>query len=333
MEKQTMTFTLIVDAAKRFLMCLAVGFALSCVLSPAQAAPSAFGINLPWNNFGGDFGASPRYPGYGPTYNGAQMQVYLDDIRSKHMNIVRIWLFEDECGLTFTGNRCNGVSQVALNNITDFVNRANADHLTVYCTLFDFRMPPGYITSDGGVSLVRTVVKPLARALKGKQVMYDIMNECDYEIPAIGWPTMRGFLKNSATAIHSISSSTWVTASNDHSDDFNYSFSITMGGLGFNFYDYHQYSNVNTPLRVLPSAVGGAPLYLGEFGPSGQGWGQQSDADNSSLIDYFAAEVNSKGYAGMLAWSYNDDGTNYSLKNLNAIYTLDYYGNLWGINR
>ena len=42
-----------------------------------------------------------------PTYNGAQMQSYLDDLKSKHMNIVRVWCFEDQSGLSFSGNTWN----------------------------------------------------------------------------------------------------------------------------------------------------------------------------------------------------------------------------------
>ena len=84
--KETMTFS---RTVKGFFFCLTL--ALLCAAGrPAQANPNAFGINLPWVNYGADFGADPKYPGYGPTYNGAQMQGYLNDMKSKHMNIVRV---------------------------------------------------------------------------------------------------------------------------------------------------------------------------------------------------------------------------------------------------
>lgn len=323
--KETMTF----QTANGFLLCLLLGLTLLCTGNrPASANPTAFGINLPWVNYGADFGADPKYPGYGPTYNSGQMQSYLDNMKSKHMNIVRVWLFEDQSGLSFNGNSCIGVSQQALNNIADFVNRANGDGIAVYVMLFNNTIPPAYITSDGGVSLVNNVVTPLARTLNGKRVLYDIMNECDYAAPAIGWTTLRNFLGKAATAIHTVTSYDWVTASDDHSDDFNSSFYNTLGSLGFNFYDYHQYSDVNTALRVTPAAVHNAPLYLGEYGPT-DGWNHHNDTDNQNLINHFAAEASSKGYSGMLAWSYTGD-SNYQLLNNNALYVLSYYGNLWG---
>ena len=326
--KETMTFS---RAMKGFFVCLALGLAFLCTENRSvQANPSAFGINLPWVNYGADFGADPKYPGYGPTYNGSQMQGYLNDMKSKHMNIVRVWLFEDQSGLSFSGNHCNGVSQQALNNITDFVNRANADHIAVYCMLFANNIPSGYITSDGGVSLVSNVVVPLARALNGKWVLYDIMNECDYAAPAVGWTNLRNFFGRATTAIHSVTSYDWVTASDDHSDDFNTNFYNTLGSLGFNFYDYHQYSDASTALRVTPAAVHNAPLYLGEYGPT-DGWNHHSDSDNQNLINHFAYEASSKGYSGMLAWSYTGD-SNYQLQNNNALYVLSYYGSQWGIN-
>ena len=210
------------------------------------------------------------------------------------------------------------------------MNRANGDGLAVYVMLFNNNIPPAYITSDGGVSLVNNVVVPLARTLNGKWVLYDLMNECDYGAPAIGWTNLRNFLGRATTAIHGITSYDWVTASDDHSDDFNSNFYNTLGSLGFNFYDYHQYSDVNTALRVTPAAVHNAPLYLGEFGPP-SGWNNESASVNQSLIDHFASEAGSKGYSGMLAWSYTGD-SNYQLQNNSAIYVLSYYGSEWGIN-
>ena len=331
MKKETTLFSLMAMAIKRGLICLTIGITLFAAGRPVSATPTAFGINMPWIHYGTDFGADAKYPGSSATYNGSQMQGYLDDMRSKHMNIVRMWLFEDQSGLTFSGNYCTGVSSQTLNYITDFVNRANADHLTVYCMLFNNDIPTGYITSDGGVSLVNNVVLPLARALNGKAVQYDIMNECDYAAPGLGWTTLRNFLGKVTTAIHSVSSSDWVTASDDHADDFNLNFYNTLGSLGFNFYDYHQYSDVNTALRVTPAAVHNAPLFLGEFGPTGSGWDSQSASVNSSLVDYFTSEAKNKGYTGMLAWSYTD-GSNYQIKNNGTIWNLEYYGNLWGIN-
>ena len=314
-----------------FLVCLGLGLVLLCAASrPAQATPNAFGINLAWVNYGADFGADPKYPGYGPTYSGAKMQGYLDDMKSKHMNIVRVWLFEDQSGLSFSGNYCTGVSPQALNNIKDFVNRANADGIAAYLMLFANDIPAGYITGDNGDSLVNNVVVPLAHALNGKRVLYDLMNECDYGAPGISWGKLRNFFYNATNAIHGITSYDWVTASDDHSDDFNSNFYGTVGGLGFNFYDYHQYSNAGTPLRVTPAAVHNAPLYLGEYGPTG-GWDHQSDSANQSLIDYFTSEANSKGYTGMLAWSYTGD-SNYQLQGNNALWVLNYYGSQWGIN-
>ncbi len=334
---ETMTFShagispAIRKALTGFLACLGLGLALLCTGSkPAQATPTAFGINLAWQDYGGDFGADPKYPGFGPTYDGTKMQGYLNDIRSRHMNIVRVWLFEDQSGLSFSGNYCTGVSAAALSNIKDFVTRANNNGITAYVMLFNNNIPAGYITGDNGTSLVNNVIVPLAKALNGKRVVYDLMNECDYGAPSIGWGKLRNFFYNAANAIHGITSYDWVTASDDHSDDFNSNFYGTVGGLGFNFYDYHQYSNVNTPLRVTPAAVHNAPLYLGEFGPTG-GWNNYSDADDQKTVDYFAAEANSKGYSGMLAWSYIGD-SNYMLQNKNTLAVLSYYGNLWGIN-
>lgn len=319
---------------KTLFVCLMLGLALLAGGGQSARAgnPSAFGIDLPWVNYGADFGADPKYPGYGPTYNGNQMQGYLNDMKSKHMNIVRIWLFEDMSGLSVSGNYCNGVSQQALNNIVDFVNRANGDGITAYCMLFNNDTPGSILNNSNGDSLVNNVITPLAKALNGKNVRYDLMNECDYEVQnqGVSWSTLRNFFWNANVAIHKVNSSVWVTASDDNANDFNNNFYGTVGGLNFNFYDYHQYSNQGTPLRVTPAAVHNAPLYLGEFGPN-PGWDHQSDSTNQQLVDYFVSEVTSKGYTGMLAWSYTGD-SNYEIQNKNVIWNLEFYGSQWGIN-
>lgn len=301
----------------------------------AQAQPRWFGVDMPWMAYGADFGEDFYYPGYGPNYNPSTVESYFADIQSKHMNIVRIWTMEDFSGLSFQGNNCDnpctGVSQVFINNLVDFVRRANNHGITVYVTF----LAPGDVKNHPNIAtiyssqFINNALVPVATALAPYRVMYDLMNECNYS--GLSWPQLRDFGNNARVALHNISPN-WVTMSTDQPSAFGSNFYSTLGGLGFDFYDCHVYSMASSPLTVTPADVGNAPLFLGEYGPNaGNGWADYSSSQNQNTVNNFCNQANSDGYSGMLAWSYVP-GSSFSLQNTSSLWNMEYYGAIWGIN-
>ena len=307
--------------------------------SVSAGTPTWFGINMAWNSYGSDFGKDFYY-GSGPTYNGGTMENYLADIQSKHMNVVRIWTMEDFSGLSFQNNNpdnpCTGVSSAFVNNLTDFCRRANNHGILVYVTFLTFsdvQKHPRVVTTNRW-AFVQNALVPVARALAPYNVCYDLMNECNYS--GLSWNDLRNYGNDARTALHGISSH-WVTMSTDDASAFGGNFWNTVGGLGFDFYDCHRYSNSGAPLLVTPSQVlDGKPLFVGEYGPS-----QPSSSNapyrwsgNSYVVDNFCQDAASKNYSGMLAWSYLPDNAtardNFVLQNTSELWTLNYYGSQWG---
>lgn len=301
----------------------------------AEAHPHWFGVNMAWMNYGADFGTDFYYSGYGPTYNANTVEGYLTDIQSKHMNIVRIWTMEDLCGLYFQNNNadqpCTGVSQVFINNLVDFVRRANNHGIKAYVTFLtngDVKKHPNVVTAYRS-QFINNALVPVARALAPYDVCYDLMNECNYS--GLSWQNLRNYGNDARIALHNVSSH-WVTMTTDQPSAFGSNFYNTLGGLGFDFYDCHVYSMASSPITVTPSMAGGAPLFLGEYGPNPTyGWADYSQTSDTNTVNNFCNQANADGYTGMLAWSYVP-GNSFSLQNTNTLWNMEYYGSSWGIN-
>jgi hypothetical protein len=300
---------------------------------PAQATPPKwFGVDLAWMNYGADFGTDFYY-GDGPDYNSSTVQGYLNDISSKHMNIVRVWTMEDFSGLSFQNNNCDdpctGVSQVFINNLVDFVKRANADGIKVYVTFLnntDVKNHPNIVTAYRD-NFINNALVPVAKALAPYDVCYDLMNECNYS--GLSWSQLRDYGNDARIALHNVSGH-WVTMSTDQPSAFGSDFYSTLGGLGFDFYDCHVYTTSSSPITVTSSMDGGAPLFLGEYGPNASdGWSDYSSSEDQTVVNNFCNAANSNNYTGMLGWCYVSGGS-FTLQNTNTLWNMEYFGNLWG---
>jgi hypothetical protein len=311
--------------------------ALGVGATVAEAHPTMYGINMPWLNYGSSFGTDGLH-GWTTSYNGSTVQGYFNDMKSKHFNICRIWLNEDFDGLSFSGNNPNnavtGISSQFLSNLQDFVSRANGDGICVYCTFLTFGDVTNYphIVTTYKSNYIDNAMVPIVKALNGKWVQYDLCNEVNLT-SGVSWTNLRAYASAAISAIHGAGSSSWITMTGQNPSQFTNSstFNSTFGGLGFDFYDCHCYSTSSNPLQVYPSNVGNKPLFVGEFGPT-SGWDDYSTSTDQGYVDNFANAANSDGYYGALAWCYLNDGSGYQLEGTDTIWTLEYYGNEWGIN-
>lgn len=323
------------------------------------------GINLPWitnnggSNYGHDLGPN-NFTGYGYSYRTADIDAYFQDIKNMHVNVVRIWLFENLEGLNFDGSGyISGINSTFLANLNDLLNRANNKGLAVELTLFnhDIGNQFGKVPNRGGgavrnfftdagaqTALINNVIKPLAQAQNGKASVfgYDLLNEANYAVsPFSGitasatWPQMHSWVYNLAQAIHSINSGIQVTCSTDDAN----SFSSTnhwnrFGGAGLNFYAYHNYSdspNLFTLGGSGPYPSIDKPILLDEYGARTTG----NDTLQRNVTDAFINQASNNGWAGASAWSYGTaSGDAYSLVyGINnwkpAAWTLQW----WSINK
>ena len=315
------------------------------------------GVNLPWiNNTGSSYGhdiGPNHYTGYGYDYVGGDIDRYFTDIKNMHTNVVRIWLFENMEGLNFaTDGSISGIDSTFLANLTDLVQRANNHGLALELTLFTFDVGSqfGHVPNNGGggalknfftdsgaqSALINNVVKPLATKFTGNWGVYgyDLMNESNYAVTSgTGtWAQMHSYIYNLTSAIHGVNSSIQVTCSTDDVSSFSSNNHWNRyGGVGLNYYDYHQYSD-SPNLFALgsngPYPSIDKPIVLAEYGPRTTGnWSLQN-----TVTDAFVNQASNQGWAGSLAWDYDPSGAdNLSLISgvgnwHNASWTIQWYG-------
>ena len=290
------------------------------------------GVNLPWmrnntSNYGHDIGPN-HYTNYGYNYVGSDVDNYYADIKNMHANIVRVWLFETLQGLTFGSNgHITGIDGTFLNNLKDMVQRANNHGIALELTvntnsdIAQNGYPAGgggkvvnWVTDSGAqTDFLNNVVKPLAQTFNGNYGVYgyDIMNECNYAVSSgyCSWPQLHSYIYNTAQAIHSINTSTQVTCSTDDVNSFvTGNFYNRVGGVGLNFYDYHNYSdspNLFSLGSSGPYPQIDRPIVLAEYGPRTTG----NASIQNTVTDAFISQASNNGWAGASIWDYDPMGS------------------------
>ncbi len=101
------------------------------------------GVNQAWffGRYGTDIGYNPLHRDWGCGYNSGTANAWLADMKRMHINVVRVWLFEDMEGLTFDGSGyVNGVQSTFLSNLDDLIAKANANGLALYLTFLNHNL-------------------------------------------------------------------------------------------------------------------------------------------------------------------------------------------------
>jgi hypothetical protein len=281
------------------------------------------GANLAWLDgaCGHDIGLQPLYPEWGTAYNSTNMSNYLGDMKNMNLNVVRIWLMEDNEGLVFDSNGyVSGLQSIFLTNLDDLVlNIAPSKNIYLYLTLTGslLNTPHFNIVTDTTArnAYLNNAVAPIIERYKGNNRIFafDIMNECESDIAGSDgnwgntgttWEIMRSFIKDNTTLIHSIDSSRLVTSSSGwHSYN-----NLQKGyfyGLGLDFYDFHEYRD-DGYLPDCSTLNADKPVILGEYGQSSS---IRNDTTQNTAASNFLINVRDKGYAGSLIWCYDYPGS------------------------
>ncbi|MDX2064168.1 MAG: hypothetical protein SFX74_00350 [Fimbriimonadaceae bacterium] len=281
------------------------------------------GINAAWffGRYGTDIGLNPRFPEWGNGYNASVANNVFADIKRMNCNVVRIWLHEDLEGLQFDSNGyVSGLQPGFLTNLDDLVTKANNNGLALELTFlnhtlnnqFGQTLPSGatiknFINdSTARQRLIDNAIRPIAQRYYNNAVLrpaifgYDLINEANIgaDNGSYTWANMRTFASEAATAIHGVNASIKVTMSTQWWAFDNQSYhSGRFGGLGLDYYTYHEYSN-SPNLPTKPNWLE-KPLVLAEYGPST--W---TDSQQNSSTSAYLSQAASRGYAGAMAWMY-----------------------------
>lgn len=280
------------------------------------------GINQAWffGRYSNDLGLNPLHPEWGSGYNSTQANAYLADIARMRCNVVRVWLFEGCEGLSFDASGyVSGVQSNFLTNLIDLVNKANANGLALELVFLNHTLKdefgqilPGGATIKNFINdatarqrFIDNAIAPIASQFNGNLGVfgYDLINESNIgsDNGSYTWANMRTFASQAATKIHTLAPGTQVTMSTQwyaFGDQANHPF--WYGGLGLDFYEYHEYSN--SPNLPTKQAWLDKPLLLGEYGPSSPN--TATEAQQNTSTGTYIQQAKDRSWAGSLAWEY-----------------------------
>ena len=298
-----------------------------------------YGINYAWASFASDFGNTTR----GVAATKAQRLTAMMDMKAHGVDAVRWWVFPNFTGggVTFdsTGSP-TGLGGSTLADITAALDDAAQAGIHIQFTLFSFdnfktaTMPPHnlapIISSPTMLSaLVNNVVIPFANQVnadpnKDRVSSWDVINEPEWAIAAtptdgsdaaftpqttvttVTYPVMKAFVQAIADALHGASDKP-VTVGGAA-----IKWAKAWAGIG-DFYTFHMYDWVNMSYPYTKSlasyGVTDKPVVLGEFPIQGL-----TGVPYATLV----STIYQLGYAGAMAWAYNDTNFPWSPNNLNV---------------
>ena len=278
------------------------------------------GANLPWLEYGQDFGSSAWRPrgGVACSDRRERLRRELAAAADAGASVVRWWLLGDgRAGLTETpSGRATRLDDRVCDDLDAALAALREAGLRALFVLTDFlwfapsRVIDGVQTGGRGhlvrdprlrSDLVECVFAPLARRYGAEDAIvgWDLCNEPEWATFAVGTldprrsvsrAQMRGFLRELAAAFRAharqpltvgLASARWLPL---------------VHGLGLDFHQVHWYDAVDSTAELARPVAGralGTPLLLGEFPTRG------SALSPAQIV----AVATRAGYSGALAWS------------------------------
>jgi hypothetical protein len=277
------------------------------------------GANLPWIEYGQDFGSSAWRPrgGVARDDRGERMRRELGRLAGNGATVVRWWLLGDgRAGLREPHGRAVGLDERLTDDLEAAVRALREAGLAAVFVLTDFlwfhpRRVEGGVRLFGRRHLVRDeerraelldrVFAPIAAHLRDEPAVaaWDLMNEPEWATLGVGTldprrsvsrREMRAFLRDLAVLFRErgqrpvtvgLASARWLPL---------------VDGLPLDFLQVHWYESIDSPAslaRPVRTRDLGRPLLLGEFPTRGCSLAPER------ILEIAAAA----GYSGALAWS------------------------------
>jgi len=312
--------------------CAAACAALSVLSIPAGEAatingstPYLNGANIPWDDFGYDFGAGE--------YSSSWWNTAFSSLHSGGANAARIWLHCDgRATPTFNSNGdVTGISSTLVSNLQNMLTEAANNDIHVYLSLWSFDLFNNnhatlVTNTQYTADYINNALIPILKGVKGYSALaaIEVINEPEWGIASTPNTTtqsctlaqMQAFVKSITSAVHSnlsgvnvtvgSASVKWSTANGKDG---------TVGdwwaGLGLDHRDVHYYSwMVGSGYNYNPFASGHTPSYYGWTVPGVVGeYPATSTAPYTSPLQMMSSAYNN-GFAGSMPWSYGGVDSN-----------------------
>lgn len=323
-------------ALRHAILKVAIGLLAALPASGATingSTPYLNGNNVPWNDFGTDFGTS--------NYNSTWFKNAFAAMHAKGVNSARIWLHCDgRATPTFNSNGdVTGISSTLVANLQDMLNNAQADGIKIQLSLWSFDL-----FNNNHANLVSNttytshyITKALDPILTGivsypALAVIEVINEPEWGISqtpntttqSVTLAQMQAFVKSITSAIHAKTSTINVTVgsasikwSTANGKD------ATVGdwwaGLGLDNRDVHYYGwMTGNGYNFDPFKSGHTPSYYGWTVPCVIGEFPAIPCNPYSFSLQMMANAYNNGYAGHMPWSYAGVDSNGSFSNYEA---------------
>jgi hypothetical protein len=289
------------------------------------------GINVPW--FNGDYGhdiGNNEITHYSVWYNSATVNSYFSDIASLGFNVMRIWIMEGLEGLIFdSSNLITGLDSTFLSNLDNLVSLASQHNLMIYMMMIDTGITsqnPILTNSQAQTYYLNNALGPIVKRYKGNNAIFavDCFNEIESQIAGdtgnwgttgCTWTQARNFMSACASTVKENDPTRLVSSSSGWHDNQNVKSGL-FSGLGFDFYDFHSYTNTAS-LAAASSIRSDLPVIVGEFGAVFTNNEPDDSLETTVDVTYMQNNIQN-GYAGGLVWSYGEPSDTDVFSFLNA---------------
>lgn len=284
------------------------------VASAASSVPSASderyfaGVNVPWLNWGCDFGCADR--GVASKTSKATLDQAFAQVKAAGIHTVRWWTFEGQAP-QITRDGAGAPTGLKASVYTDFdaaIALANKYDLAFVFVLFSAQtgLPTSWFTNPDQRQRLANVLAPLFDRYKDNPhiLAWELFNEPEYDIwgGKIPLEAAQSTVKLLASTVHAHTSNS-VTLGSATLEGV-----LMWSGAGLDFYAPHWYDHMDSGLMCMrcvdvPTAratygIDATPIVVGEFEGT-------PDTDTLQRLRDFRA----KGYSGAWAWSMFPDQT------------------------
>ncbi len=287
-----------------------------------EPLPFLEGANLPWLDYGGDFGANAWNPGGGLSRPGraGELRGQLRELKARGIGVVRWFLFCDgRAGIRFTpAGTPLGPDERLYADMDAALTALAAEKMKVIFVLLDFLWfdKPGHVNGvqTGGRTRVvtgaykqqrfrRRVLRPLLERYGRSDMIlaWDIVNEAEWATrgwgggiigPSVPFLKMRRFVRRVARLVHRHTAHLATVGLGNAAG------LPLVRGCGLDLYQVHWYERWQeaAPLeRPIHELEADRPVLLGEYPTRG------SSRPPQAIVE----AARNAGFCGALAWSWN----------------------------